>query len=245
MVHNCLDLIFPPEPLPPDIEFLTRNQIMQIADILDRGCQALSLSLSFEARERILLYLSELLKWNDKMNLVASAPGEEIMESHFLDSLTLLPLLPADREAVLLDVGTGAGFPGLVLKAARPSLSLTLAEPRAKRVTFLRHVIRTLQFSGVEIIANRLGPSTETEQATTYSLITSRALADITGFLDLAADYSPPGGSVICMKGRKAEKEIGQWRQNRPDSLFRLQEIVERTLPFSGATRKLVIFRKY
>lgn len=143
----------------------------------------------------------------------------------------------------LLDVGSGAGFPGLVLKAACPSLLLTLAEPRQKRVSFLRHIIRTLQLQHVEIIDSRIEPG-EKQQENTFPLITSRALSTIAEFLELISHYSSPGGLVICMKGPRSEEEIGQWKKNSPQSPFTLVDSTEYRLPFSGGIRNLVTFKK-
>lgn len=217
---------------------------MVCKDILEQGCKALGITLSHEESiGRLVLYYNELVKWNRRMNLVSQASAQETVENHFLDSLTLLPYLFCADEPELLDVGTGAGFPGLVLKAACPELGLTLVEPRAKRVTFLRHIIRSLRLDNVDIVEKRLEPSLA-GQLKTYVCITSRALATISEFLELAAPFSPAGGIVICMKGPKAEEEISKWRSDHPASPYTLRNIVTLTLPFSRAMRNLVIFSK-
>jgi 16S rRNA (guanine527-N7)-methyltransferase len=217
---------------------------MACNDIIELGCKALGITLSHEESiGRLVLYYNELVKWNRRMNLVSQASEQETVESHFLDSLTLLPHLHCEEKPDLLDVGTGAGFPGLVLKATCPELGLTLVEPRAKRVTFLRHIVRSLHLGNVTIIEKRLEPGLA-GQLKTYPCITSRALATISDFLELAAPFSPAGGTVICMKGPKAEEEISQWRAEQPASPYTLQNIVTLTLPFSRAMRNLVIFSK-
>jgi 16S rRNA (guanine527-N7)-methyltransferase len=217
---------------------------MNHRDLLAQGSKALGLMLGRQDIDRLALYYTELAKWNLKMNLVARADEQEIIESHFLDSLTLLPHLPVGREKPeLLDVGTGAGFPGLVLKAVCPRLVLTLIEPRAKRAAFLRHIVRTLALEHVEIIEKRLEPGLAGELPT-YPCITSRALADISEFLELTAPFSPAGGTVICMKGPRADEEISRWQQAQPASPYRLREVVPLALPFSRARRNLVIFGK-
>lgn len=217
---------------------------MVCKDILAQGCKALGIPLSHaESIDRLVCYYNELVKWNRRMNLVSQATELEMVESHFLDSLTLLPHLNSEDRPQLLDVGTGAGFPGLVLKAAWPELELTLVEPRAKRVTFLRHIVRSLHLDHVTIIEKRLEPGLA-GQLPTWACITSRAVANISDFLELAAPFSPPDGTVICMKGPKAEEEISQWLAEQPASPYTLQNIVTLALPFSRARRSLVIFSK-
>lgn len=216
---------------------------MEAQELFRQGCDALHLSLSEEIVDKLILYLTELEKWNRKINLIAKAPEKEIIEKHFLDSLLLLPHLDNTIDLHLLDVGSGAGFPGLVLKAACPALQLTLAEPRQKRVSFLRHITRVLQLDHVEIIDARIEPG-EKQQENTFPIITSRALSTIAEFLELISHYSSPGGKVICMKGPKAEEEINQWKKNSPQSPFSLVDSTVYRLPFSSSTRNLVMFRK-
>lgn len=215
-------------------------------DILEEGGQRLGLALEQAALARLERYFSELRKWNQTFNLVAKAPDEELLETHFLDSLTLLALIPEPSGETLLDVGSGAGFPGLALKLARPELDVTLVEPRQKRVSFLRQVIRTLGVEGIRVYPERLEPGQDTlgGEPRRFSLITSRAFTTIAPFLALAAPFSPPGGRVICMKGPKGETEAAQWQAEQPESPYRLVETRAFTLPFSGAQRQLLVFQK-
>lgn len=220
----------------------------QDTDILAEGLAAMGLTLDGQARKRLATYCGELLRWSAKINLVAKAPLREIWETHFLDSLSLLRVLPPpeNTQLPLLDIGTGAGFPGLALKAARPELPVILVEPRQKRVSFLRHVIRTLGLKDIEVLCGRLEKGSAEVDGKTLAvpLITSRAFTNLGEFLLHAAAVNPTGGRVICMKGPRAAEEIGAWRAEQPESPYRLREIVELTLPFSGKVRNLVIFSK-
>ena len=220
----------------------------QSKDILQEGLGAMSIALDEQAQDRLVTYCDELLRWGAKINLVAKAPLRETWETHFLDSLSLLRVLPPqeNRQQPLLDIGTGAGFPGLALKAARPELPVILVEPRQKRVSFLRHVIRTLGLKDIEVLCGRLekGSAEVDGQTLAVPIVTSRAFTNIGEFLLHTAAVNPIGGQVICMKGPRAEEEIGAWRSEQPNSPYRLQEIVELTLPFSGKIRNLVVFTK-
>lgn len=216
---------------------------MTSRDILENGCNAMGINVTEKICEDLDVYFRELAKWNKKMNLVAKADRRETIESHFLDSLVPLPRIASLQNPTLLDVGTGAGFPGLVLKTACRSLKLCLIEPRVKRVTFLRHMVRTLRLEDVVIQARRLEqhPQGNPQQ---HPCITSRAVTTINEFLQLVEASSPPGGIVICMKGPKAQQEIRDWQRKSPNSPFLLEERQEWSLPFSGAKRELVIFKK-
>ncbi len=145
----------------------------------------------------------------------------------------------------MLDIGSGAGFPGLVLKAAYPEPRVVLVEPRQKRASFLRHIIRTLKLTGIEVYTLHLTPDDPRQQQKLgrFPLITSRALTDLGGFLSLAAAYCAPAGFVLGMKGRKASEELSQWQQSQPDSPFTQVARHTYTLPFSDIQRHILVFQ--
>jgi len=211
-----------------------------------RGLEVLGLPPDDAVIDRLCRFLAELQKWNRRMNLVADASPETLVETHFLDSLTLLPLIGDCLAPGLMDVGSGAGFPGLVLKAARPGLEVILVEPRQKRCAFLRQIIRTLELENIRVIETRLEtdrPELAELQGKT-PLLTSRALTSINSFLELATPFSAPGGRVICMKGRKADNETAEWREKSPASPYDLTDAITTNLPFSGTPRKLLVFTR-
>lgn len=203
----------------------------------------------------LTLYFHELKKWNRKINLIGrDADDRQIIESHFLDSLTLLPLVrrktppkPAgDLPGHLLDVGSGAGFPGLVLKCACSELEVTLLEPRQKRVSFLRHVIRTLALDRVAVVAARLGDETGglPGMADGFSFITCRALTDLAGFLTMAVPCCSRESLVVCMKGPRGREELRDFLavESAAAGFFSLRDVREWQLPFSRAVRLLLVF---
>jgi 16S rRNA (guanine527-N7)-methyltransferase len=192
-------------------------------------------------------YFVELEKWCLKINLVAKAEAAQIIENHFLDSLTLLPLLePYKKEGAptLLDIGSGAGFPGLVIKIVCPWLRVILVEPRQKRVSFLRHIIRSLHLDNIDLREERLveDKAQFQENYGQPDIITSRAVADIKTTLKMLS-ASPAKSKIICMKGPKAEAEIEEWRKTAA-SPFTLIGHQRFTLPVSGAARALIVFAK-
>ncbi len=210
-------------------------------DLLLRGAAALALELDREAVAALALYHNELQRWSGKVNLIAkNTSREQIVESHFLDSMTLLPLLPTG--ARLLDIGTGAGFPGLACKAVRPDLRLTLVEPRLKRVSFLRHIVRTLGMNDVTIVAGRIEDERRLPSTTPFTHVTSRAVTDIAGFLTMAGRFAQPGLQLICMKGPKWREELAAADPVITSRGLKLDQACETTLPFSGAMRVLLVF---
>lgn len=209
-------------------------------DYLEQGLSRLAIQLPDACLDSLLLYCRELQKWSRRINLIAKGNDEKhILEVHFMDALTLLPTLSADsvRPGNLLDVGSGAGFPGLVLAAVLPEHRFTLVEPRKKRVTFLRHIIRTLGLKNVAVHDARVEKLTLSAGGE-FSHITGRAVADPERFLQLVEKILCPTTRVILMLASRDPLE----------SLFRsvpnkYQLVEERTvrLPYSGAGRLLAV----
>ena len=219
----------------------------EIKNFLTKGLDLMGLNLNNqpEALSRLSIYFHELKKWNRKINLVArTLDDRQILENHFIDSLTLLSFLDIEnlKNENVLDVGTGAGFPGLLLKAVCPLLPVVLIEPRRNRFYFLKHIVRTLNLHGVELLCVRLEETAEVKELSErkFSFITSRAFTDINQFIRLTARYLAPGGRIICMKGPGAEKELVDLEQQGLLENFYMAETRQLQLPFSKAERMLV-----
>ncbi|MBL4903667.1 MAG: 16S rRNA (guanine(527)-N(7))-methyltransferase RsmG [Desulfocapsa sp.] len=210
-----------------------------------QGCDSMGLARpDAEALNRLYTYFKELKRWSKKINLIAKkATDSEILEKHFLDSLTLLPLL-AGENLHLLDIGTGAGFPGLVCKAVKPELKLTLVEPRQKRVAFLSHITRTLQLENVSIMDCRAEDETRLPSDGGYTHITSRAVSEVNVFLEMSSRFMAPGVQVICMKGPKWEEELAVWKQNQGTRQLQLTSRKEYRLPQLKGSRHLLVFEQ-
>jgi 16S rRNA (guanine527-N7)-methyltransferase len=211
---------------------------------LARGVEQLGQELPAEANDRLEQYFHELRKWAAKVNLVArGTTDEDLLEMHFLDSLTLLPLLtgPAPR---LLDIGSGAGFPGLVCAAVHPELTVTLVEPRLKRASFLRHMVRILALERVEVLDCRIEDEAVIPSSWHISHITGRAVAELGQLLEMTARFAGGASQLIWMKGPKWQMELDAAASALSLSPFRLVRVVQNRLPFSGAERNLLIFEK-
>jgi len=142
-------------------------------------------------------YVVLLLQWNRRINLTAARSVDDIWAHHVEDSLAVVPHVPADAQR-LLDVGSGGGFPGLVIAIARPDLSVTLLEPVHKKRAFLATAARELGLSTVDALAERL----EAHAGRSYDVATSRATWPVGEWIDRARAFVKPGGLIIAMEGR-------------------------------------------
>jgi len=211
--------------------------------LLDEGLARLEIDLDAAARVRLLAYMTLLKKWSAKINLIAKNSHDTEIVEHFLDSLTLLPLLPNTPTTRLVDVGSGAGFPGLVLAAARPRLAAELIEPRQKRAAFLRQVIRSLHLPRVVCHECRLEDiSARSRQSIARTHIASRAVADIAGFLPMIEPWLVESVQIICMKSRKWPEELAQAQAVIGRLNLGQPQITTYRLPFSGAERVTLVF---
>lgn len=209
------------------------------------GLEILEIEVSSEAIDRLSVYFRELKKWSKKVNLIAKSTGDEqIIENHFLDSLTILPLLLLHGvQTHLLDIGTGAGFPALICKAVNTELAVTLVESRLKRVSFLGHIVRTLGLKDVKILACRVEDEEQLPTTGEFTHITARAVTEIGSFLQMVERFSSSAPQLICMKGRKWREELGAAQEILDRSRYALDRVEHCTLPFSGAERNLLIFK--
>ncbi len=213
----------------------------RIKGLFHDGLEHIGCPLSLEIIEQLTLYVVELQKWNRRINLIARKTGIiAIVERHFLDSLTLLPFLSptGEKGKILLDVGTGAGFPGLVLAVARPDLQIILVEPRVKRVSFLRHIVRFLQLDNVEIMHARLDESGMLVDRT-VEWVTCRALAEANTFLAMVKPFMDKGAGALLMLGPGQEcrllSELPEYCCVETGSKI--------ILPWSGAKRFISVVR--
>ena len=205
------------------------------------GAEEIGITLTAPVVESYLFYIEELKKWNRKINLTSLTTDREIAVKHFLDSLTVAPFLQGATQ--VLDIGTGAGFPGLPLKILSPSIELALLESSQKKCFFLRHIVRGLRLQGVAIVHGRAEDKKITERyARGFDLVLSRALADLPTSLQLALPYTKGGGRIVGMRGRQGEQERDETDWNALG--LQLIEMRKLTLPFVKEQRVLLLFQR-
>ncbi len=188
------------------------------------------------------LFLKELLKWNQKINLTAIRTGKEIIIKHFLDSLSVCSYLP--RSASVLDIGSGAGFPGIPLKLVDPTLEVTLLDSVRKKVDFQRHIIRRLGLTGIEAVHGRVeNEEIRQKWRRRFDCVLSRAFSDLQNFLFLSDPFLKGGGIALAMKGGLKEEEVHALNKGGKVH-YRLQKMVNLTLPFASLKRTILLFEK-
>ena len=176
--------------------------------ILNQTLADFDLSLDDTAVDRFCRYQELLIEWNEKINLTALTEPEDIALKHFADSLMLLKYVDIDKETTVIDVGTGAGFPGMVLKIARPDIHLTLLDSLNNRLAFLETVCDELGFNDVELIHSRAEDGSRTELRDSFDIAVSRAVASLNTLCEYDMPYVKVGGRFIAMKGKGADEEL-------------------------------------
>lgn len=177
-------------------------------DLLASLAQENNIALSAEALDQLDIYADQLVQWNKKINLTAITDPEEIVYKHFLDSLMLLKYVPISKGASLIDVGTGAGFPGLVLKIARPDLNITLLDGTQKRLKVIADIEDKLGISTqiLHLRAEEGGRKPELRESFDY--VTARAVTSMRNLAELCLCYAKLGGFFVPMKGKDVTDEL-------------------------------------
>jgi 16S rRNA (guanine527-N7)-methyltransferase len=210
---------------------------------LNQGAEALGIALSPRQLEQFLDYLSLLNTWNRHINLTGLHSFGEILIKHFLDSLTPLPYLP--EKANLLDLGTGAGFPGLPIKIVRPDQPVTLIEASAKKVSFLKETVRHLKLGPVPTYQTYLSKVPPLFLETdSFEIVVTRAVGKTINILSAADSLLKSGGKVLFMKGPRGFEEIYGQKAQIQERGFRLEAPIFLTLPFSDQERTLIFVTK-
>jgi 16S rRNA (guanine527-N7)-methyltransferase len=190
------------------------QMLEDVQDTFTQGLQQLGLDAHNSIMlERLFLYRQELLDWNTRINLTAITGPGEILLKHFLDSLSLL--MACDGTGLrVLDIGSGAGFPGLPLAIVRPQWHITLLEATGKRVKFLQHIIDTLKLENVVAIQGRAEELAHNrEYRASFNMVTARAVASLSTLLEYCAPYCRVGGSIILPKKGDLTEELAQGKQ--------------------------------
>jgi len=207
-------------------------------ELLEAGAMWFDVELHDAAIDRITRFLILLGIWNTRTRLTAESDPEAVIANHVVDSLAVVPFIP--RSGGVVDIGSGAGFPGIVLGSVRPDLRLTLIESRRRRASFLRESVRTIPLPAATVLELRAEAAAETALAGTAAIVVARAVR-LDVFLPLAVPLLGPGGKALAMQTPRTAA-LASGSATRSSGLH-LSHRHDYTLP-SGATRTLLTFTR-
>ena len=190
-------------------------------------------------RDQLDTYAEYLKQYNEMINLTAITEYEEVLDKHFYDSLLAAR---GELKGSLADVGTGAGFPGVVLKIVFPELDVTLIEPIHKRCVFLESLIEKLGLKGIEVV-NARGEDHSLKHREAYDYVTARAVSNLNGLIEVCGAMVRKNGYFICMRGKDGRSEIDEAKNAIDKMGFEVESITDEQI-LNGDSRVISYFRK-
>ena len=218
------------------------NEFLDEISLLADEAATFGIKLSSSEMGLFQVYLEELWEWNKRFNLTGLKTRERMVIELFLDALIPSPVLP--KSATMLDVGSGAGFPGLPLKIRHPGLQIHLLEASNKKVSFLKQVIRSLELQGVEVIQGRIEAHKEWFRGEGYGVITARAVADLKQILVWCSPVLSEGGFLVAFLGAEGEKDLEKNKEAMDTRGLRVEKRVSYALPGKKTRRHTIILKR-
>ena len=207
-------------------------------------CSDFGITLDDDKIKKLNLYGNLLIEWNEKINLTAITEPEDVLIKHFFDCILFFKNVEVPQGAKIIDVGTGAGFPGLVLKIVRPDLKITLLDSLNKRINFLKDVIEKCGLFDIEAIHSRAEEGGKNPKyREQYDIACARAVAAMPTLLEYCTPFVKPNGLFVAMKGPSAVDEVAA--SNNAINLLKMAkpQIICETLP-NNDPRSFVVFKK-
>ena len=210
---------------------------------MENQLSELGLKFSMKQINKYLEYMNLLIEENKNMNLTAITQPEEVLTKHFIDSLTILKYCKEGES--IIDVGTGAGFPGIPLNLSNKNLNIMLIDSLNKRVQFLEKVIKELKLNNIKAIHTRAEDmAKQKEYREQFDIATSRAVASLNVLLEYLLPFVKVGGKCICMKGSNIKEEINSSKKALEILGGKIEKIEEITLPNTDMKRNIIIVKK-
>lgn len=217
-------------------------------DVIIKGAKIFDLQIGAKEAGQFSTHAGELIKWNSKTNLTAITDPLEVAVKHFLDSLAPARIIPAGSS--MLDIGSGGGFPGIPLKVVLPSVSVSLVDSSRKKISFLKHVIRTLGLESINACQARVENLSENRER--FDVVICRAFSSLDKFVELALPVLAENGIMIALKGKMSYNETESAglsdKKKRCDiiasePLYNI-EYITYSLPYIDSERTLMIMRR-
>ena len=203
----------------------------------------INIDLNEEQLDKFKKYMDLLLEWNEKINLTAITEEDEVILKHFVDSMTVLKYI--DNGASIVDVGTGAGFPGIPVSIAKDSVNVILVDSLNKRINFLQEVISQIDLKNIKAIHSRaeeFGQNKEHREK--YDISVSRAVANLSVLVEYLLPLVKVGGKCICMKGSEVEEELTNAKFAIKELGGKVEVVDEFCLPGTDIKRNIIVIRK-
>lgn len=211
----------------------------------EKDLETLDISLTERQISQFVRYYEILIEWNSFMNLTGITEYEEVMKKHFIDSLTLVKVFNTSKCCTVLDVGTGAGFPGLTLKIAFPDLNMTLLDSLNKRIRFLNTVIEDLGLQGVNTVHGRAEDHARLGQyRESFDLCVSRAVANLASLSEYCLPFVKVGGYFVSYKSERSDEELADSENAITMLGGKISKTEKFMLPDSNIFRNLICVEK-
>lgn len=217
--------------------------IKEFSDLMIDYGKEINIVFTEEQLQKFYQYMNLLIEWNEKINLTAIVEPKEIILKHFIDSLTIIKYIEPNKSVI--DIGTGAGFPGIPVKIMREDLDITLLDSLNKRIHFLNEVIQKLELKNITAIHARIEEFAKNKQyREAFDVATSRAVANLTTLSEYMLPIVDLKGMAICMKGSEINEEVSKSKNSIKLLGGKIDKIEEFTLPKSDNGRNLILIKK-